>query len=149
MARDAGDVGAVLACGVVADDVGNEDAAQGADDGGLICGALGAAEARPEAEEEGAGDDVAHGDVGDGNVFDERAVDGLKREAVATFKDTVGDGDVDEATVGFCSALDAAGATDLAEVGLGAVELLEGSVEHGAQAIGAGDVTVGDTDVLG
>ena len=65
---------------------------------------------------------------------------------VAAFEDAVGDGDVLEAAVGFGAALDAAGAADALGVG---GELLAGAVEHGAQLVGAGDVAVGDGEVLG
>ena len=52
--------------------------------------------------------DVAHGGVGDGDVFKQRAIDRLESVALAAFEDAVGDGDVDEAAVGFGAALDAA-----------------------------------------
>ena len=75
----------------------------------------------------------------------QRAVDGLEREAVAALEDAVGDGDVVEAAVGFGAALDAAGVRDDGRVGR---ELLVGAVEHGAELVAAGDVAVGDGDVL-
>ena len=91
-------------------------------------------------------DDVAHGDVGDGDVFEQCAVDRLEREALAAFEDAVGDGDVAEAAVGLGAALDAAGAADLVVGRPG--ELLAGAVEDGAELGRAGDVAVGDGDVL-
>ena len=114
----------------------------------MIACAFGAAEAAAEAHEDGAGDDVAHGEVGDGDVFEEGAVYGFEREALAAFEDAVGDGDVDESAVGFGAALDAAGAADLLVVG-GAVEFFEGAVEDRSEVIAAGDEAVGDGDVLG
>ena len=128
--------------GVVADEIVDDDALERAD----LCALLGAAQARAETQEERRADDVAHGDVGDGDVFAERAVFAFEREAHAAFEDAVGDGDVLEAAVGFGAALDAAVAGETGDVGS---EFLPGAVEHGAQFVGAGDVAVGDGHVLG
>ena len=54
VAGDAGDDGAELAGGVVADDVADEDAAEGADTCLVAC-SFGAAQAGAEADEDGAG----------------------------------------------------------------------------------------------
>ena len=52
---------------------------------------------------------AAHGDAGKGDVFNDGAVDGFKRKALALFEDAIGDGDVLEPTVGFRSAFDTPG----------------------------------------
>jgi len=141
VAGDAAKDGAEAGFGVVADDVVDENAAKGSD----FCGVFGAAQTGAKAEEERRGADVAHGDVGNGDVFAEGAVFALEGEAVAAVEDAVGDGDVFEATVGLSAALDAAGAGD---AGFGGEEF-EGAVEEGAELVGAGDVAVGDGDVFG
>ena len=121
---DAAEDGAVLHRGVVALEVADKDTAKRAYVGGLF----GAAQARSETEEDGAGDEIAHRDVGDGDVFEERAIFGFKSDALAALEDAVGDGGVDEAAVGFCSELDAAGVWHA----IFGSELLEGAVEDGA-----------------
>ena len=128
--------------GVVADQIVDDDALERAD----LRGFLGAAQARSQTQEERGADDVAHGDVGDGDVFAECAVFAFEREAHAAVEDAVGDGDVLEAAVGFGAALDAAVAGETRDIGR---EFLVGAVEHGAEFVGAGDVAVGDGQVLG
>ena len=146
VAGNASDVGAVAGGGVVTGDVGEKDAAQRADDGALVARALGPAQARAEAKEDRAADNVAHGDVGDGDVFQQRAVDRFESESLAALEDAVGDGDVLESAVGLGAALDAPGASDLA-VGLHR-ELLPCAVENRAELIAAADEAVGDVHVL-
>ena len=70
-AGNAGDVGAEPGHGIVASNVGDQHALEGADDGALVCphGALGTAQASAKTHEDGATADVAHGDVGDGDIF--------------------------------------------------------------------------------
>ena len=78
--------GSSLAHGrVVALEVADEDALEGADFGGVF----GAAEARAEAHEERAAAEIAHGGVGDGDVFKQCAVDGFERVAQAALEDAV------------------------------------------------------------
>src|SRR5713226_3618053 len=137
-AEDGGDVRG----GVVTDKIVDDDALEGAD----LCALLGAAQARSETPEERGADDVAHGDVGDGDVFTKCSVFAFESEAHAAFEDAVGDGDVFEAAVGFGAALDAAVAGETGNVGS---EFLVGAVEHGAELVGAGDKAVGDGHVLG
>ncbi len=141
VAGDAADDRAEARFGVVADDVVYEDAAESS----YLCAFFGAAQTGAEAEEERCCADVAHGDVGDGDVFAEGAVLALEGEAVAAVEDAVGDGNVFEAAIGLGAAFDAAGAGN---VGVGGEEF-EGAVEEGAELVGAGDVAVGDGDVFG
>ena len=105
---------------------------------------LGSAKAGAEAKEERRAD-VAHGDVGEGDVFDNGAVDGFEREAPAAFKDAVGDGDVLETAVGF-------GADLMRPVPhwrpSGMSHRLARAVEHRAKFVDAADVAVGDGEVL-
>src|SRR6185369_13319062 len=110
--------------GVVADEVVDDDALECANFRGL----LRTAQAGAETKEERRGDDIAHGDVGDGDVLAERAVFAFESEALAAIEDAVGDGDVLEAAIGFGSTLDA---TVAGEVGYVGRELLIGSIEHG------------------
>ncbi len=70
--------------------------------------ARGPAHARTQAHEDRCGHNVAHRDVGDHDVFQQRAVDGLKREAKAAVEDAIGNGDVTEAAIRFRAELDAA-----------------------------------------
>ena len=108
--RDAGEDGCGGCERVVADEVGDEDAAERAGAHRLF----GPAVAAVEAEEERRVDGVAHGVASDGDVFEQRAVGGFERDALGAFDDVAGDGDVAEAAVGFRAALDAAVARDLA-----------------------------------
>ena len=142
----AGEDGAELGLGVVADEVVDDDALHGPDDGALIAGAARATEARAEAKEERRADEIALGDVGDGDVFDERTVLGFDGQPHATFEDAVGDGDITEAAVGFGAELDAAIADRSGCVGS---EFLEGAIEDRAELVVAGDLAVGDGDVVG
>ena len=89
-------------------------------------------------------EDVAHGGVGDGDVFQQRAVHRFQRVTHAAFKDAAGDGDVDESAVRLGAALDASRAAPFAFR-----EPLECAVEHRAQHVVAGDEAVGDGHVLG
>jgi len=94
MAGDASEDGS-LAGRVVALEVADEDALEGSDLGGFF----GTAKTAAETQEERATDEIAHGGVGDGDVFKQSAIHALERVAVAALEDAVGDGDVDEATV--------------------------------------------------
>src|SRR5260370_22354151 len=68
--------------------------------------ALGSAHAAAEPEEDGGIRNVAHGDVVDGYIFQQSAIDGLQSKPAAEFKDAVGYGDVLEPAVGFLAELD-------------------------------------------
>ena len=136
VAGDSAEDRAVARGGVEGVDVVDEDAAQGAHLGGFFR----PAQARAEAQEDGAVVDIAHGEVGHRDVFQQGAVDGFERQASAALEDAVGDGDIDKSAVGLGATLDAAGA---------AAPPLVGAVEHRAQLPAAGDVAVGDGDVLG
>ena len=127
---------------VVADKIVDDDALERAD----LRAFLGAAQAGAKAPEERRADDIAHGDVGDGNIFAECSVFAFESKPHATVEDAVGDGDVLEATIGFGATLDAAIACETWHIG---GELLVRAVKHGAQLVGARDVAVGDGHVLG
>ncbi len=107
-----------------------------------VCG-FGTAEACAKPQEERRAD-VAHGDVREGDVFNDGAIDRFERKAAAALKDAVGDGDVLEAAVGFGAELDAAGA----RVAVGQLHALPRAVEHGAEFVAAGDVAVGDGEIF-
>ena len=110
-----------------------------------VCG-LGPRSRAPRRRKNGARD-IAHGDAGEGDVFNDGAVDGFKREALAAFEDAVGDGDVLEAAVGVLGAeLDAA----RADAALWASAIcFQVPSRTRAELVVAGDVAVGDGEVFG
>ena len=89
--RNAADDRPVARIGIVHHHVGDAHAADGADGR-----AFGRAHAAAEADEDRRVRNLAHGDVGDGDVFDVRAVHGLQRQPARAVEDDVGDGDVAE-----------------------------------------------------
>ena len=103
------------------------------------------AHAAAQAEEDRRVGAVAHGDAGKGDVFQQCAVDAFQREASAAIEDAVGDGDVLEAAIRFGAALDAAGGL-VTFVSVGPA--LPGAVQHRADLVCAGDIAVGDGDIL-
>src|SRR5664279_2781840 len=135
VAGDAAEDGAEARAGVVAVEVCDEYAAQRADLGGLGR----PAQPRAEPQEDGATGDVAHGDVADGNIFQQCTIDRLQRDALRALEDAVGDGDVDESAVRLGAALDAPASGRLP---------LIAAIEKGAKLPAAGDVAVGDGDPL-
>jgi len=124
IAGNRGEDGGLVFCCVKAIEIADENPFHCADFGGLP----GAAQTRTEAHEKRPGVHVAHGGVGDGDVFKQGTIDGLEGVSLAAFHDAVGDGDIDEAAVGFGSTLDAA-VVGQARIGR---KFLEGAVEHGA-----------------
>src|SRR6266496_3452654 len=107
----------------------------------------GAAHARAKAQENRRVADVAHGEPRHRNVLHGSTVDGLQRKAAAALEDAVGDCNVPEAAVRFRAALDAAGALP-ATVLLGIGKAFEAAVKQRANLVTAGDVAIGDRDVL-
>src|SRR5208282_2178621 len=128
---------AQLRIGIRADQIADQHAAQRTDRH-----ASGTAHAAAEAQEDGCRGNVAHGDVGDGDVFQQRAVDGFESESLTGFEDAVGNCDVLEGAVRFGAELDAAGA------GVAGIEASECAVEQRARFVDAGHVAVGDGDVF-
>src|SRR5712691_3414119 len=107
--------------------------------------APGTAHATTEPQKEGRVGDVAHGDVGDGNVFEQSTINCLQRQAATIVKDAIRNHDVLEPAVGLGAKLDSAGRTaDIVSV----VVSLERPIKKRAFVIAA-DLTVGDGDVLG
>ena len=66
------------------------------------------AHARSQTKEDRRRGDIAHRNVGDGDVFEQRAIDGFERQSLAAFEHAVGDGDVLEPAVRLRPELDAA-----------------------------------------
>jgi hypothetical protein len=93
----------------------------------------------------GALETFAHGDVGNGDIFDVGPVDAFEREAAGAVEDDVRDGDVAEVAFGFGADLDAArGAVAVGRLLHGA---FVGGVEQRAD-VETADQAVGDGDVL-
>src|ERR1035438_3087231 len=63
---------------------------------------------RAETQKQGSATDVAHGDAGKRDVFDDCAVLALERKSLAPFKYAVGNGHVEKAAIRFRAQLDAA-----------------------------------------
>src|SRR5207248_188654 len=103
MVGNSDDQGAGAGFVVVHDDVADADASQMAD-GGAGRGV----EAAGEAQEKRGLTVVAHGDVGDRDVFQVAAVHVDQRQAVTVIERTVGNGDVAEAADGFGAEFDSA-----------------------------------------
>lgn len=125
---------AIAGRSVVALKIADQHAAERSDLGAL----LRAAQAGSEAQKDGAGREIAHGDVGDGDVLEESAVNGFKSDAVAALEDAVGDGAVDETAVGFSAELDTSGAGHM----LFRAEFLKGAVKKRAEMVLAGHEAV-------
>src|ERR1019366_6864161 len=106
---------------------------------------IGTAHAVAQPQEDRRTDDIAHRNVGDGDVFEDGPVHRLQRQPLAAFEDAIGNRDVAEPAVGFGAELDAAGVgnADLWP------ELLVSAVQHRPFFPAAADVAVGDGDVLG
>src|SRR6267142_6456253 len=102
MTGDAANNGCILWIGVVDDDVTDDNASQSAH-----CGLLfGPTRAIAEPQKDWRVADIAHSDVCNRHVFEQRSVNGLEGEAPGVIKDTIGDGDVLEAAVRFSTKLD-------------------------------------------
>jgi len=130
-----------LARGTVGDDnVSNFDATQLAD-GRAFRGAQAAA----ETNEKGDIYEITHGDIGDSDVFKEAAIHRFEGDAVTGFNHAIGDGDVAKAAVGFGAEFDAAGAGGL----VSGPDEFESGVEERALLVAAGDVAIGDRDLIG
>ncbi len=111
MAGDAADDRAESRGGIRTHDIADEHASQRAH-----LGAFGTAHAGAQPQKDRRAGDVAHGYVADGNVLEQRAVHGLKRQPLAAVEYAIGNGDVLESAVRFGAEFDAAGARH-AEVG--------------------------------
>src|ERR1700726_917449 len=108
----------------------------------------GAAHARAETQENRRVANVAHCKPDHGDVFHDPAVYRLQREPAAALEDAVGDGNVPESAIRLRTALDAAGALP-AVVLPGIRKAFEAAVEQRSELIAAGNVAIGDRNVLG
>src|SRR5262249_24603170 len=108
----------------------------------------GAAHARAQAQENRCVTYVAHSNPNHRDVFHDAAIHGLQRESAAALEDAVSDGNVPESTVRLRAELDAAGAlpvTVFRNIRRG----FEAAVEERPDLVAAGDVAIGDCDILG
>ena len=101
------------------------------------------AHAPAETEKERDIDRIAHGDVADGHVFEQSAIDRLERDAATRIGNTIRDGNVAETAVGFCAELDAA-VSGRFFGGDGLVSV----VEQRAFFVASGNVTIRDGHVI-
>src|SRR5262249_3435774 len=97
------DYARILRGTVLSDDVGNIDVANRADRGFVSRNA--ATIAKTYENRQAA--DLAHRDIADADVVDNRAIHRFQCQALATIKDTVRNGDILESSIGFCAKLDA------------------------------------------
>ncbi len=123
--------------GVRADNVRDQDAAQGAGPHGVGGASVAAAETEEERHIVG----VTKSDVRDGDVLDDGAVRRLDGNPLRPFEHAVCDGDIAKAAVRLSAALDAA-------VTMAACRLLPGPVDQAAELVGPGDEAVGDGHVF-
>ena len=124
---------------VEADEITDDDALHGSHLGTLF----GAAQSGTETHEEWRRGEIAHGGVGDGEIFKQCAVYRFERVSQTTFEDAVGNRDVDEAAVRFRAALDPA-STGNVKVWC---EFLESAVQHGAKFVIASHPAICDGEV--
>ena len=141
VAGGAGDDAGIKRLGIVGFDVADVDVADGAD-GGSIRGA----HAEAEADENRGAEDIVHGDVGDGDIFDRRAVHGFQGQSSAMIEDAIEDVDVLESADGFGADFNSASGT--VAVGGGVEVCGVGGIENGADVVAA-EMAIGDGDVFG
>src|ERR1700730_17616430 len=140
MTRNSGDDRGLAGGAVGADDIADQNPPQLSHRS-----SFGSPHPAAQTEKEGNVDDVPHGDIGDGDVFEQRAIPRLQRDSPAILNHAVGYGDVTEATVAFRTEFDPPVAGNLGIRG----EAFVSGIEHGAFFIAAGDVAVGDGNVVG
>ena len=138
-AENSADDGRIFGGGAITGEVREDDTAQDA-----RRKTFGTSHAGAETKEDGGVNGAAQDEIGDGDVFDECAVDGLERKATATIEDAVRDGDRSESAVRFRAALDATHCFALLRV----IGALQRAVEYGAELVEASDIAVRDGNVF-
>src|SRR3984957_776916 len=139
MSRDSADDRSETRFGIRADDIADQNAAQS-----THRHAGRPAHAAAQAQEDGRGSNIAHRDVGDGDVFEQAAVDGFERESLTAFEDAVRNCDVLETSVRLGAELNAA----VRVVLLARIESLERAIEERAKFVDPGYVAIRDRHIF-
>src|ERR1035438_2186081 len=140
MTRNPADDGAEPGDGIGTDQVADDDSLEGAHGS-----ARRPAHAAAQAQEDRRAHDIAHRDVRDGYVFQQRAIHGFQGESLTPLENAVRDGDVTEAAIRFGAEFDSPG---MGNAHIRAKSLVS-AIEQRALFKAAANIAVSDGDKLG